>query len=309
MMVTIVGGSGFIGRHLAAGLRARGDEVLILSREPRSARERLPRDLVVGRWAPSDPAALASVLRGADAVVNLAGVRVGPQPWTPGRQEAILESRLAATRAIVRAFALLDDRERPAVLVNASGTDTYTGRDASPADESTSPTNGFLGRVCLAWEAEAERARETGVRVALLRIGFVLAADAASLGLYALPFRLGLGGPLGDGRQWMSWIHIDDLVRLVLLAIDDRRVDGVVNAVSPEPARQADVAAAIGAALGRRAWMRVPAWLIRAAMGAQSVLPLGSRRIVPARALGFGFQFRWSNLDAAMADALGGHRG
>lgn len=308
MKVAIVGGSGFIGRHLASGLLARGDDVLVLSRNPHGAQTRLPHGAVPHLWSPSDPATLALTLSGTDAVVNLAGVRVGPRPWTPGRRRAILESRLGATEAIVQALALLPDGKRPRVLVSASGTDTYTGRDASPADESTAPTDGFLGRVCLAWEAAASRARESGVRVVLVRIGFVLARDAASLGLYALPFRLGLGGPLGDGRQWMSWIHVDDLVRLVQFAIDDERVDGVLNAVSPEPARQAEVATAIGAALGRRSWLRVPAVLIRAAMGGQSVLPLGSRRILPGVALRLGFRFRWTDLEAAMADALGGPR-
>jgi uncharacterized protein (TIGR01777 family) len=142
------------------------------------------------------------------------------------------------------------------------------------------------------------------MRVAILRIGFVLAPDATVLRLYALPFRLGLGGPLGTGQQWMSWIHVDDLVGLFLLALDDPRVDGIVNAVAPQPAREADVAAAIGGALGRRSWLPVPAFLIRLAMGESSILALGSRRIVPARALELGYVHRRPELSAAVAAIL-----
>lgn len=305
MKVALVGGTGLLGRHIAAALRARGDEVLVLGR--RESRWGACRNPAPGRrsWVPGDAADLASSLGGCDAVVNLAGTPVGPRPWTRGRRRAILESRLRATRTIVAALVLLPPPDRPRVLVSASGTDAYTGRDAAPATEASEPSHGFLARVCLAWEAEAERARSSGVRVVVLRVGFVLARDAAALRLYALPFRLGLGGPIGDGRQWMSWIHIDDVARIVCAAIDDDGLDGIVNAVGPEPARQAEIAAAIGRALGRRSWLRVPALIVRTVMRSQSILPLGSRRIVPTRLLERGFSFRWTDLESAMADALG----
>ena len=305
MKVAIVGGSGLLGRHISAELLGRGDRVLILSRDPGRVRRRLSPDVIVTGWSVADPAGLATILGDVDAVINLAGVPVGPRPWTPGRRRAILRSRLDATGAIVAAIARLGSERRPRVLVSASGTDGYTGLDASPATEASPSSDGFLARFCLAWEAEAGRARELGVRVAILRIGFVLARDATVLRLYALPFRLHLGGPLGDGRQWMSWVHVDDVVALFLFALDDRRVDGIVNAVAPEPARQAVVAAAIGAALHRRSWLPVPAPLIRLAMGGASTLALGSRRIVPQRAAELGYRFRRPELRSAVADALG----
>jgi uncharacterized protein (TIGR01777 family) len=304
MRVAIVGGSGLLGRHIAAALRARDDDVLILSRDPDRARRKGVSDAVAA-WVPGDPAGLASAIHGADAVVNLAGVAVGPRPWTRRRRQAILDSRVIATRTVARAIAVLPAAARPTVLVNASGTDAYTGRDSVAATESTPPSAGFLARVCLAWEAEANRARASGTRVVVLRIGFVLAPGATALRLLAVPFRLGLGGPIGNGRQWMSWIHLDDLVGLVLFALDDPRVDGIVNAVGPVPARQSDVAAAIGAALGRPSWLRVPATAVQLAMHDQSTLVLGSRRIVPARAVELGFPFSWRDLRTAMADALG----
>jgi uncharacterized protein (TIGR01777 family) len=302
--VAIVGGSGLLGRHIAAALHDRGDRVLILSREPSRVRPRLRSDAVVLPWSAADPAGLATILGQVDAVINLAGVPVGPRPWTGGRRKAILRSRLDATSAIVAAIGSLPSERRPHVLVNASGTDSYTGLDATAATEASPSTDGFLARVCLAWEAEAGRVRPLGVRLAILRIGFVLAGDATVLRLYALPFRLGLGGPLGDGRQWMSWIHIDDLVGLMLLALGDSRIDGIVNAVAPEPARQAEVAAAIGEALGRRPWLPVPGQMIRLAMGEASILALGSRRVVPARAIELGFRHRWPELRAAVSEAL-----
>jgi uncharacterized protein (TIGR01777 family) len=305
MNVAIVGGSGLLGRHISAALLERGDRVLILSRDPGRVRRRLSSGAVVTRWSVDDPAGLATILGEVDAVINLAGVPVGPRPWTPGRRRAILRSRLEATGAIVAAIACLGSDRRPSVLVSASGTDSYTGLDASPATEASPSSDGFLARVCLAWEAEAGRARELGIRVAILRIGFVLARDATVLRLYALPFRLHLGGPLGDGRQWLSWVHVDDVVALFALALDDSRADGIVNAVAPEPAHQAEVAAAIGAALKRRSWLPVPAPLIRLAMGGASTLALGSRRIVPERAAELGYRFRRPELRSAVADALG----
>lgn len=133
----------------------------------------------------------------------------------------------------------------------------------------------------------------------------MLAPGGSALRLYALPFRMGLGGPIGDGRQWMSWIHVDDVARIALAALEDDSLEGIINAVAPTPARQAEIAAAIGAALGRRSWLRVPAALVRLVMGSQAILPLGSRRIVPARLLERGFAFRWPDLGPAMADVLG----
>jgi uncharacterized protein (TIGR01777 family) len=299
--VALVGGTGLLGRHIAAALRARDDEVLVLGRRGGPSSDGLG---VARAWTPGDPAGLAAGLRGCDAVVNLAGTPVGPRPWTTGRRRSILASRLVATRTIVDALALLPAADRPRVLVSASGTDAYTGSDAVPATETTDPTDGFLARVCLAWEAEAARATAHGVRVVILRIGFVLAPGGSALRLYALPFRIGLGGSIGDGRQWMSWIHVADVARIALAALDDDSLEGVVNAVAPTPARQTEIAAAIGAALGRRSWLRVPAALVRFVMRSQAILPLGSRRIVPARLLERGFAFRWPDLGAAMADAL-----
>lgn len=303
--VVIAGGAGHIGRRLAAALVERGDEVIVLSRDPDGATRRGPVSGILERWSATDPAALTGLIDGADAVVGLTGVPVGPWPWTARRRQAIRASRLGPTHAIVNAIRMLPPARRPRVLVSVSGTDGYEGRDQVPATEATPSGNGFLGLLCEEWEAAASEAEPLGVRVVIARIGFVLAPDATVTRLFALPFRFFLGGPLGIGRQWFSWIHVDDVVGLLALAIDDPRVQGPINAVSPEPVREAQVAAAIGAALRRPSWLSIPGVLIRLVMRESSILALGSRRIVPSRAVELGYQFRWTDLRAAMADVLG----
>jgi uncharacterized protein (TIGR01777 family) len=255
--------------------------------------------------APGQADRLASILAGADAVVNLTGVPVGPLPWTPGRRRGIRESRVEPTTALVEALRRLDPTERPGVLVSISGSDAYTGQDSVPATEATPSAGGFLAHVLQEWEAAASAAEALGVRVVILRTGFVIGRGTELMRLFALPFRLGFGGPLGSGRQWMSWIHRDDVIGLMRTAIADSRYRGVVNAVSPTPIREADLAKAIGRTLHRPSWLPVPAPLIRLVMREESILALGSRRILPARATELGYRFLYPNLDEALAEALG----
>jgi uncharacterized protein len=305
MRVVIAGGSGMIGRHLAMELLADGWAVDVLTRDLRRASSRLPHGARAIAWMPGSPAGLETALDGARGVIDLAGVSLGPRPWTSGRKRAILDSRLSATDTIVEAIRALPQDRRPAVLVNASGSDVYTGRDTEPADEATEPTHDFLADVCLRWEAAAQAAEPLGVRVALVRTAFVLASDAPVLRLLALPFRLFVGGPLGSGRQWFSWIHVHDLVGIYRLALTDRSLDGPINGASPEPCRQADLAVALGRTLHRPSWLPAPAWALRLALRDQATLLIGSRRVVPARALAAGYRFRHPSVDEALADVLG----
>jgi uncharacterized protein len=303
--VAIAGGSGFIGQHLAASLVARGDDVVVLSRDPEQALRRGVSHGRLVRWAPTDPESTAALLADVEAVVNVTGVPVGPLPWwLPGRRRAIRDSRLGPTGTIIQAIRRLPAQRRPSVLVNVSGSDGYQGLDAAPATEVDDRATGLLADLAHAWEAAAREAEALGVRVAIVRNGFVLGSDAKALHLLALPFRLHLGGRLGSGRQWMSWVHVDDVVGIMTLAIDNPLATGPINAVSPEPVHEDDMAAAIAAALGRRSWLPVPAFPIRQALGGVSVLVLGSIRAVPARALELGYRFRWTDLNAAVANVL-----
>ncbi len=305
MRVVIAGGSGMVGRHLARALLADGWAVDVLTRDPERIASRLPAGARAVAWTPGSTTGLEGALDGSDGVINLAGVSLGPRPWTPGRKRAILSSRLAATSTIVAALRALPPDRRPAVLVNASGSDVYTGRDREPADESTEPSRDFLADVCLRWEAAAREAEPLGVRVALVRTAIAFAADAPVLRLLALPFRLFVGGRLGSGRQWFSWIHVDDLVGIYRLALTDPSIAGPINGAAPEPCREAELAAALGRTLHRPSWLPAPAWALRLVLRDQATLLIGSRRVVPARALAAGYRFQHAALDEALADVLG----
>jgi uncharacterized protein (TIGR01777 family) len=308
--IVVAGGTGLVGRALVGALTRRGDSVTILTRGPaessRISGGAPPNPARLVTWNPDDPASATEALRGATAVVNVSGVPIGPLPWTAGRRRAITRSRVGSTRTLVEAIRRLPEAERPRVLVNASGTDCYTGIDDGPAREDTATaTSGFLAGLGAAWEAAALEAEALGVRVVLVRTAFVLSGRNAMLRLLALPTRLGAGGPIGGGRQWFSWIHIDDLVAAYLAAIDDVRLSGIVNASAPEPCRQREVAETLGRILRRPSFVPVPGWAVRLVMREEATLILGSRRVAPARLLALGMAFRFPDLEAALRDALG----
>jgi hypothetical protein len=310
--VAIVGGSGLVGRALSRSLLADGGDVVVLSRDPERRRKTVPSEVRLARWSPDDIPRLASSIAGVDAVVSVAGARVAPLPWTRRRKSLITSSRVDSVRSIVDAMGRLPADQRPNSLVVVSGIDAYPespqGDDPPPMTEATPMGTEFLAGVSRALEAEALRAEDLGVRVARLRMGHVLARDAELVWFLALPVRLFLGGRLGSGRQWMSWIHIDDAVALFRRAIDDPDAGGVINATSPGAVRQIDFVRSMAKVLRRPTWFPAPAWLIRLVLGEQSVLLLGSRRVAPARAKDLGHTFRYPTVDAALQDVLGGAR-
>jgi uncharacterized protein (TIGR01777 family) len=299
--VVVAGGSGLIGRALAAALVAAGHDVVVLTRDP--GRARVPAGTRPVAWDPPGLGSWVDELRGAVAVVNLSGESVGKWPWTPGRRRSLRESRLVPTRTLVAAIESLPEPRRPRVLLNASGTDVYEGRDATPADESVPPSDTFLARLCVDWEAEARRAEALGLRVVLMRMSLVVAPEATSLRLLMLPFRLFVGGPVGSGRQWMSWIGIDDVVGLALAALEGNHLRGPVNFAAPDSRPQAEFARAVGRALHRPSWFPTPAWAVRLVLGQQATLALGSRRVWPAKALDAGYTFRVPRLEEALTAA------
>lgn len=217
---------------------------------------------------------------------------------------ALRASRLEPTSALVAAIEQLPVGHRPRVLASASGTDVYEGRDRDPAGETTPPANTFLSHLCLDWEAEANRAEHIGLRVVLLRTSLVIAAGAPALRLLALPFGLFLGGRIGSGGQWVSWIDIDDATNLICHAIDDETLLGPLNLAAPDPRPQREFAFALGRALKRPAVFPTPAWAVRLALGEQAILALGSRRVWPAKALESGYRFRHPSLEASLEQRL-----
>jgi uncharacterized protein (TIGR01777 family) len=302
MKIVMAGGSGFLGQALSERLVADGHQVLVLTRHAGSGRL-WEGQRSTARWTPNGAAGdWATAIDGADAVVNLAGASIGDGRWTPARKAEILGSRLAATNSLVAAIAAA--RRRPSVLVSASAQGFYGDRGDEELGEDAAPGRDFLADVCIRWEAEARKASET-CRVVTLRTGIVLAAAGGALPRMALPFKLFAGGPFGSGRQFMSWIHLDDWVGIACLALTDEHVRGPVNLGSPAPVRNRDFAAALGRALHRPSLVPTPALALRLALGemAQPLL-LASTRMVPAAALSRGYRFAHPEAGPALGAAL-----
>lgn len=309
MKVAIVGGSGLVGRALTRSLLADGAEVVVLSRNPAKRARYVPPPAAIARWSPEDVPGLAQSIDEYDAVVNLAGARVAPWPWTKRRKAVIRSSRVDGVRAIVDAIDRLAPARRPARLVVVSGIDAYPESplddDPVPMTESSPTGTEFLAQVSREMEDEAQRAAAHGVGVTAIRMGNVLARDAALMLYLALPVRLLLGGRLGSGQQWFTWVHIDDAVGLLRKAIDGNVPDGVLNATSPGAVKQIDFVKAMARVLHRPTWFPAPAGLIRLVLGEQAVLLLGSRRIAPARAKELDYAFRYPAIEPALEDVLG----
>jgi uncharacterized protein (TIGR01777 family) len=296
--VAVLGGTGLIGRRLTAALRARGDEVTVISRGGGAP--------AGGRPLPWDPAAgpfPAGELDGLDAAVNLAGEPVLGRPWTPEVRAAIRESRLRATNGLVAAMAAAADGPRTLVSASAVG---YYGSRPDPVDEAAPRGSSFLAGVCADWEQAARGAEGLGARVVLARIGAVLAREGGALPLAAAATLAFLGGPLGDGLQWIAWVGAGDVVGLLLHALDDPAISGPLNVAAPAPVRQWELAAALGLLLMRPAVAPIPAPLVRLAAGGMADLLLASHRVVPARALAAGYRFRHPTLLPALRAELAG---
>lgn len=301
MKIVVTGATGLIGRPLVARLVDAGHVVEAWSRAPDAAARALPARCRVEGWHPTGPIDPAR-LRGVDALVHLAGEPVAGGRWTARRRAAIRASRVASSAALVTAIAALPRPERPRALIAASAIGVYGDRGDAILDESAAPGDGFLAEVCRAWEAETVRATELGVRTVALRIGLVLDPGGGLLAALLPAFRLGLGGRIGSGRQWMSWIHRDDMLALLERALADADLTGVVNAVAPEPATNADFARTLGQILRRSALLPVPAPLLRLLAGELGGALLASQRVVPRAALTHGLRFRFPALRAALAD-------
>lgn len=298
--VAVTGATGLVGRRLVAALAARGDEVTALSRNPERASEALGVQAV--GWDPMSGPAPTEALEGRDVVVNLAGEPVA-QRWNDRSKERIRESRVTGTRNLVAALTGLD--ARPSALVNASGIGAYGDRGDDIVDEDAPFGSDFLSEVVAAWEAAADRSTDLGLRVVALRTGVVLDARDGALKKMLPPFKAGVGGPVGGGKQWMPWIHGDDIIGLYLAAIDNESWSGAFNACSPNPVTNADFSKALGKTLHRPAVMPVPSFALKAMFGEMAEIILGGQRALPKRALEHGYDFAHPELREALAATLG----
>lgn len=294
-LVLVTGATGLIGSALVNALRREGRVVRTLSRAPAGDH--------AFAWNPERGSIDDRALEGVDAIVHLAGASIAAGRWTAARRRTIRDSRVKGTALLCEAMTM--SRHPPKVFVSASAVGFYGDRRDEPVDESSPPGTGFLAEVCIAWEAAAERARAAGIRVAHPRIGLVAAGQGGAVTKMLLPFRLGLGGRVGSGRQWMSWIHIDDLVAVVCRLMDDTTAIGPVNAVTPNPVRNSAFAAALGRILRRPAVMPLPSTAVRLLLGDMGrELLLQGARVLPRRLESMGFAWRYPLLDAALHAAL-----
>lgn len=303
MKVLISGGSGFIGSHLVASLARDGHDALVLSRRPETKNP--PKGVRHVTWDPrSANGDWVKELSGAQGVVNLAGASIGSWPWTRRRMAELISSRLSATAALVQALERTPAALRPPVLVSASGIDYYGDRGDEAITEDSHAGESFLASLSQQWEAEAQKAQALGVRVVRIRTAMVFGREAVAFRLLTLPFRFFAGGPLGNGRQWFTWIHIDDIVGLYRLALEDARVTGPLNGVAPDVRREREVAKEIGRVLHRPALIPVPAFVLKLVLGKEAQLLLHGRRAEPAKALGYGYRFRLGGLHEALEETL-----
>ena len=305
MKVVVTGATGFVGRPLLRALIARGHEVVAWTRNPEKARIHLPALCAVEAWDPhraTDPAKL----RGVDAIVHLAGESVAGSRWTKERKNEILASRVDGSRSLVDALQAMSSGERPHALIAASAIGFYGDRGDEVLTERASAGEGFLADVCRAWEGEVARADGLGMRTVSVRVGVVLGRDGGALQAMLPPFRLGGGGRVGSGRQWMSWVHLDDLVALFVHALENEQLAGIVNGTAPNPVTNAVFTKELGRALSRPTIVPVPALALRVVLGEMAQILLASQRVSPERTLASGFSFRWPDLGPALDDLCGG---
>ena len=290
MHVLVTGGSGFIGRALCSALRAAGHSVTVLSRQPARHAAALSGVRLIDALREAE---------GVDAVINLAGEPLAAGRWNDHRKQVFRDSRIGTTRALVDWMRTLP--AKPRVLISGSAIGYYGPRDATPLDEGAAPGADFAATLCRDWEAEAGKAVALGLRVATVRIGIVLGRDGGALAKMLTPFRLGVGGPMGDGQQQMSWISREDLVRLLLWLLDNEQASGAYNATAPQPVTNREFSQTLARVLRRPAVMTTPAFALKLMFGEMAeALLLSGQRVIPARAEQEGFAFHHRDLASAL---------
>lgn len=302
MQVLVTGATGFVGRALIPRLQREGHSIVVWARSGQRARNLLGAD--VGIIRADDDDSLDRAVSGCDAIVNLAGESIVGRRWTAARRALLEQSRVDVTHRLVRAMQRASSR--PHVLISASAVGWYGNRGDEVLTEESGPGDDFLSNLCRHWEAAANAAQALGVRVVTLRTGVVLGRDGGALARMLPPFRMGVGGPIGSGRQFMPWIHLHDLVKIVAVALLDPRYVGPVNGVAPHQVTSRTFAAALGGALRRPAILPVPAPVLRVAFGKAAVVLLGSQRVEPRTLSGLAFTWDFPNLDRALEDITGG---
>ena len=305
MKVAITGATGFVGSRLVERLQAEGHRVIVLTRSPERALQVFPTlafpNVEAVGYTPTELGDWQHVLSGCDGVVNLAGEPIAESRWTAERKQMILDSRKLGTQTLVEAIA--QAIPKPTVLVNASAIGYYGTSETATFDETCPVGDDFLAEVCQSWEAEAQKVKQAGVRLVIVRLGIVL-GDGGALAKMIPPFKLFAGGPLGTGKQWFSWIHREDLVHLILQALTHSNYEGVYNATAPNPVRMTELANRLGEQLKRPSWLPVPGFALEALLGDGAKVVLEGQQVLPQRTEASGFQYQYSTLTQALTEIL-----
>lgn len=304
MKVAVTGATGFVGSRLVERLQAEGHQVLVLARNPERAARMFSTAafpaVEVAAYTPLESGEWQQRLSGCDGVVNLAGEPISER-WTATHKQSIVDSRQGGTQKLVEAIAQANPK--PQVLVSASAIGVYGTSETATFDETSAAGDDFLAEVCKVWEAEAQKVKEAGVRLVILRLGIVLGMGGA-IAKMLTPFKLFAGGPIGTGKQWFSWIHREDLVNLILQALTQPNMEGVFNATAPNPVRMAEFCNTLGQVMNRPSWLPVPAFAIEALLGDGAVVVLEGQQVLPKRTQTTGFQYQYSDLKLAIAEVL-----
>jgi uncharacterized protein (TIGR01777 family) len=302
MHVFITGGTGLIGTHLIRRLGERQDTVVLLTRRPQAARGRFGSDCTVVEGDPMQAGSWMEAVKDCDAVVNLAGEGIFNRRWNTAFKTMLRDSRVQSTENIVK---VLERSGSPRVLVNASAIGYYGPLGDEEVVEEHPPGDDFLARICVDWERAAQGAQAFGVRIAIIRVGVVLAREGGALPPMMRPFKLFAGGPMGTGRQWISWIHLEDIVGLFLLALDQANAVGPLNGTAPNPVTNKEFTRTLGQVMHRPSFLPAPRLGLRLALGEVADLITTGQRVLPKKALALGYSFRFPSLETALTDLLG----
>jgi uncharacterized protein (TIGR01777 family) len=304
MRIFVTGGSGSIGRRLIPRLLARGDQVVVLSRNAEQTRAKLGAQVDVVEGNPMHSGTWMQRVSGCDGVVSLIGEGIFKQRWSDTFKAALRDSRIASTQNLVAAIG--SAAEKPRVLVNGSAVGFYGFQGDADLTEDSPPGDDFLAKLCVDWENAAKPVEALGVRLVFLRTGVVLDNEGGALAQMMLPFKLFVGGKAGSGKQWISWLHHADEVGIILLALDNAEARGPLNATAPAPVTNGQLAKALGAAMSRPSFFPTPGFMLKLALGERACLVLDSQRVLPRRAQQLGYRFQFTDVDAALREIFSG---
>lgn len=305
MKIAITGATGFVGSRLVERSHLLGDKLLILTRNPTKASQTFPNstypNIEIVAYNPKESGAWQQKISGCDAVVNLAGEPIAEHRWTPEHKQQIMDSRKISTQKIVEAISQANPK--PSVLVNASAIGYYGTSETATFDENSLSGNDFLAQVCQAWETEAQKVKETGTRLVILRTGIVLGMGGA-LAKMLTPFQLFAGGPIGSGKQWFSWIHREDLVNLILFSLRSPQIEGIFNATAPNPVHMVELCQVLGQVLNRPSWLPVPNFALELMLGEGAQVVLQGQKVLPKSTISVGFEYQYPTIKEALTEIL-----